>query len=106
MLTGLKKGKAHYKEEYLLEHLLELLSEHGDAAEPVSLLAEGAELAGSKLQGSEPQGESLLKSVKVPEFFREQVVALFSKAVDEASLGKQLAGAWEGTLRLSYKNLA
>jgi len=97
MLTGLEKGKAHYKEEYLLEHLLHLLSEHGDAAEPVSLLAEGSELAGSNLQGSQPQGESLLKSVKVPEFLREQVAGLFSKAVDEASLGKQLAGAWEGT---------
>ncbi len=100
MLKDLSKGKAHYKEEYLLEHLLRLLSEHGDAAEPVSLLPEGAELEVSALQGSEPQGESLLQSVKAPEFLREQFAGFFSKAVDEVSLGKQLAGAWEGAAGL------
>ena len=97
MLKGLEKGIAHYKEEYLLEHLLHLLSEQSAAAAPVSIVPEEAVGDISALKGSPPQGESLGHSVKVPECVREQLVGLFSKAVNEASLAQQLAAAWQGT---------
>jgi transposase-like protein len=96
MLKGLEKGQAHYEEGYLVEHVLELLSERAEEVEPVSILAEGAVV--SELQGTEAKGETLAERVTLSKSFRANVVPLFSKAGDVVSLQEQLLAAWEGPL--------
>ncbi len=96
MLKGLENGQAHYEEGYLVEHVLELLSERAEEVEPVSILAEGAVV--SELQGTEAQGETLAERVTLSKSFRAKVVPLFSKAGDVVSLQEQLLAAWEGPL--------
>ncbi|MCP4608756.1 MAG: hypothetical protein GY845_08585, partial [Planctomycetes bacterium] len=96
MLKGLEKGQSQYKEEYLLKHLLELLSEQADLAEPASLLPEGADV--SEMQGSEAIGEKFAERISISDCFRDKVAPLFSKACDAASLKKEVFSAWEGPL--------
>jgi transposase-like protein len=100
MLKGLEKGKAHYKEAYLLEHLFSLLEDQSEAVESVSILPEV--LAVSEMQGSEAIGEQLADRVCLPESFREQVEPLFSRAGDGKSLQQQLMEVWEGPLGLVF----
>jgi transposase-like protein len=96
MLKGLEKGKAHYKEAYLLERLFSLLEDQAEAVEPVSMLAEGLDV--SEMQGSEAIGEQLAARVSLPKSFREQVEPLFSRAGDGRSLQQQVLECWESPL--------
>lgn len=95
MLKNVDTGKAHYQEEYLLEHLLQVLSEHGETVESIGMLPEGT--AVSQPQGTAVLGESRFESVNLSTSFREQFEPLFSKAVDAAQLHTQVAGMWVGT---------
>jgi transposase-like protein len=95
MLKGLESGQARYEQGFLIEHLLDLLSEQSDGSEEVPALPEGLDV--SELRGTAVHGESLLTSVRVSKFLNEQLEAIFSPCADTDSLCKQLSGAWEGT---------
>lgn len=95
MLKGLESGQAQYAHGYLIEHLLDLLSDQSDGREDALALPEGLEL--SELQGSAAHGEALFTNVRVPEFINEHLDAIFSPCTDAFALGQQLSGAWEGT---------
>ncbi len=94
MLKGLEQGEAHYKEGYVVERLLELLSERADESEPISILAEGRVV--SELQGTEAQGDTLADTVTLSASFRAHVVPLFSKTSNIVSVHEQLLSTWEG----------
>jgi transposase-like protein len=94
MLKGLEKGQAHYEEGYLLEHLFELLSEHAEEVEPVSLLSEGA--AVSEVHGTEALGEKLADTLTMSKSFRDKLAPLFSQAADGSRLQQQVSQVWEG----------
>jgi transposase-like protein len=100
MLKGLEKGKAHYKEEYLLERLFSLLEDQAEAVEPVSILAGGLDV--SQMQGSEAIGEQLADRGFLPKSFREQIEPLFSRAGDGRSLQQQVLEFWEGPLGVVF----
>lgn len=96
MLKGLEKGQAHYKEGYLLEHVLELLLEQAEAVEPLPIFEKSVESLA--LHGSEPQGEEVAARVSLADSFREQVAPLFSKAGDGQRLHQQVMACWDGPL--------
>ncbi len=95
LLKGLESGQAQYEQAYLIEHLLDLLSEQSDASEDVPALPEGLDV--SELRGTAVHGESLLTSVSVSKFLNKQLEVIFSPCADTDSVCKQLSGAWEGT---------
>lgn len=100
MLKGLEKGKAHYKEGYLLERLFSLLSEQIEAVEPVSILAEALDV--SEMHGSEALGEPLVDRLPLSESFREKIAPVFSRAGDGKSLQQQVMEFWEGPLGVVF----
>jgi len=80
MLKGLESGQAQYEQEFLIERLLELVSEYSAGSEEAPALPEGVDV--SELQGTAAHGESLFTNVKVPEFLNEQLDAVFSTCGD------------------------
>ncbi len=95
ILKGLESGPAQYEHAYLIERLLDLLSEQRDGSEEVPARPE--ELDVSELRGITVHGESLLTNMSVSTFLNEQLEAIFSPCADTDTLCKQLSGAWEGT---------
>ncbi len=95
ILKGLESGQAQYEQAYLIEHLLDLLSEQSDGSEEVPALPEGLDV--SELRGTAVHGESLLTSVSVSKFLNEQLETIFSPCADTDALCQHLSGAWEGT---------
>jgi transposase-like protein len=100
MLKGLEKGQAHYKEGYLVAHVLELLSEQAEAVEPLPLLEKRVDRL--ELHGSAPQGEEVASRVSLSDSFREQVAPLFSKAGDGQRLHQQVMECWDGPLGVVF----
>jgi transposase-like protein len=100
MLKGLEKGQAHYKERYLLEHVLELLSEQAEGVEALPLLEK--RVASVALHGSEPQGEEVAARVSLSEAFRDQVRPVFSQAGDGQRLHQQVMECWDGPLGVVF----
>lgn len=95
MLKGLESGQARYEQGFLLERLLDMVSEYSAGSEHAPALPEGLDV--TELQRAEVHGESLFTKVKIPEFLNEHLEAVFSTCDDIPALGKQLSGAWEGT---------
>jgi len=102
MREWLKKGSAHYDEDFFIEHLLNLLSEgcndaSGDASGDVPEIAglpqnkDVSEMKGSEARSSEATGEvSMSKAV------RERLEALFCP-VEAPELTGRLSTLWDGT---------
>jgi len=80
MLKGLESGQARYEQGFLIERLLDVVSEYSAESEHAPALPEGVDV--SELQGAAAHGESLLTNVKVPEFLNEQLEAVFSTCDD------------------------
>ncbi len=94
MLKGLENGQAQYTQEFLIERLLELVSESSAESEQVPALPEGLDVG--KLRGAEVHGESLLTQVKIPEFLDEGLDAIFSPCADTPGVDRHVSDAWEG----------
>ncbi len=94
LLKGMEKGKAHYEEGFLLQHLLGLLSDREDLAEQAPVLPVNAESQIS--EGTKPAGEKLPEIRDVPKAIKEQAESLFCEVKDMSALNRQLSDAWEG----------
>ncbi len=82
------------KEEDVVEHLLEWLSEQAEEAEPVAMCAEGDRVF--TFQGTEAQGEKLVKNRPLSLSFRANVAPVLSNACDAASVHEQVVAPWDG----------
>jgi transposase-like protein len=94
LLKGMEKGKAHYKEGFLLRHLLGLLSGQDGLAEQAPVLPADAESQIS--EGTEPAGRKLPELKDIPEAIKKQAESLFCEVKDAPALDRQLSDAWEG----------
>ena len=93
LLKDVEKGRAHYEEPFLIEHLLRLLSEQTPDTSEVPPLAEGIDM--SELSASAAQGETPETTNRMSQRVVDRVEALFSPS-DASQMGTQVAHAWEG----------
>lgn len=93
MLRGVEKGRAHYDEVFLIDHLLRLLSEQTPEDSMVSALPEGCEV--SELSASPAQGEAHDGPLKMSRRVVSRLEAFFSPC-NVSQIDSQVSGAWEG----------
>ena len=93
LLKDVEKGRAHYEEPFLIEHLLGLLSEQTPDSSKASPLPEGGDV--SELIASAAQGETSDATINMSGQVVERLEALFSPS-DASQMGTQVAKAWEG----------
>ena len=93
LLKDVEKGRAHYEEPLLIEHLLRLLSEQTPDTSEVPALPEGVDV--SELSASAAVGETPETANRMSQRVVERLEALFSPS-DASQMGTQVAHAWEG----------
>ena len=93
MLKGVEKGRAHYDEAFLIEHVLRLLSERTPDNSEISPLPEGCDV--SELSASPVEGETQDSTLTMSKRVIGQLENFFSPS-DASQIGTQISGAWEG----------
>ncbi len=96
MLKKLDKGESHYKESYLLQYLLDLISKNGDLKEANQI--PHADIKPQIEEGVEPvKGYADLLG-NVPEKIEDKLKPLLAHVKDPSNLYKELLSTWEGPL--------
>ena len=94
LLQDVEKGRAHYEEAFLIEHVLRLLAERiPDDESTISILPEGCDV--SELKASPALGEMPAEPLKMSRRVLSRLDIFFSPC-ETSEIGPRVSGAWDG----------